>query len=430
MDKALQQIKSNQILSLLTYPPYLFFSISVFSSQVAFNALNAILIFLVFYLTSSSFAVAILLFAVLIPQIFISFFGGVMADNFNKKTILIIGNLLRAVVILMLFFNYRSLYLVYFVTFLISAITQLYVPAEAPMIPSLVNKDKLVAANSIFGISLFGSILIGYVLAGPAIQTIGRGNIFAVVSFAFFVAALFAALIPNSGIEDHIKREEIAIKSVAREFSKSFSLIKKTKIVGEAFFLLICSQVIIFILATLLPDYAKSILDTKPEDLSLVLFGPAAIGMVIAALATGSIFNKTSKNKLMNVGIIMSGVALFLLPFASKIFSQSIIGTINVFLPKYLKLNVFNFVLLLAFIAGFANALIFIPSQAAIQEIIPENFRAKIYGLLFALIGVFSLVPIMIAGGVADVVGVGAVFLFLGLSILLVGIWRGGWLKR
>lgn len=392
--------------------------------------LNAVLIFLVFYLTSSNFAVAILLFAVLIPQIFISFFGGIIADKSNKKTILVIGNFLRAVVILALFFNFKSLYLVYIVTFLISAITQFYVPAEAPMIPSLIDKNRLVAANSIFGISLFGSILIGYVLAGPAIQTLGRGNIFMVISVVFFLAALFAALIPTKYILNTDHDKKVIKLSIANEFSKSFDLLKKTKIVGEAFFLLICSQIIIFILATLLPGYAKSILDTKPEDLSLILFGPAAVGMVIAALAIGSVFNKTPKNKLMNVGIVMSGLALFLLPFTSRIFSQHIVGTINIFLPKFAKLNVFNFVLLLAFIAGFANALIFIPSQAAIQEIIPENFRAKIYGLLFALIGIFSLVPIMIAGGLADTVGVGAVFLFLGIAILLVGVWRGGLIKK
>ena len=86
--------------------------------------------------------------------------------------------------------------------------------------------------------------------------------------------------------------------------------------------------------------------------------------------------------------------------------------------------DIFNFVLVLAFFAGFANALIFIPSQALIQGNVPQDFRSKIYGLLFALIGVFSLVPILIAGGVADLLGVGAVLAIIGVTILFIGLFR------
>lgn len=385
--------------------------------------LNVVLIFLVFYLTSSNFAVAILLFAVLLPQIVLSFFGGVVADTANRKNILVIGNLARAIVLLILFFNFKTVYLVYFVTLLISGITQFYVPAEAPLIPLLVPKDKLVAANSIFGISLFGSILIGYVAAGPAISLFGRANTLIGLSIVFLLATFFAVLIPQKKIKSMTKNIETAQikRSVIEELRESLSLLKRTGGVGDAFFLLIFSQVIIFILATLIPGYAKSILQIPAEDLSTMIFAPAAVGMVVAGLFLSGIFGAAPKKKLMSIGVFMSGIVLFLLPFTSRIISGVMLKTLNSILPQALNLNVFNFVLLLAFFAGFANALIFIPSQAMIQETVPEDFRSKIYGLLFALIGLFSLIPIMLAGAVADVVGVGAVLLLLGTGIIIIG---------
>lgn len=425
MKQIYKRVLSNQILELLLYPPYLYFSLSVFFSQIGFNMLNIVLIFLIFYLTSSNFAVSVLLFAILIPQIFLSFIGGVVADMGDKKKILVFGNILRAAILILLFFNFKSIALIYIVTFFVSIVTQFYVPAESPLIPSLVKREKLVAANSIFGIGLFGSILIGYVLAGPAVNAMGRPGVFIFLALMFLVASFFAFLIPDKKIKSKtasVNAQSIR-KSIVEELRDSYELIRKTKKVGDAFFLLIFSQIIIFILATLIPGYAKNILQIPAEDLSIILFAPAALGMVLSAGFIGSVFMKSSKERLMNNGVLLSGLVLILLPFTSRIFSQGIIKNINSIAPL-LNLNIFNFVLLLAFLAGFANALIFIPSQAIIQEVIPQDFRSKIYGLLFALIGIFSLLPIMIAGGVADVIGVGAVLLSIGIGIMLIGLVR------
>lgn len=403
------KLAQNQILELLSTPTYLSFVLSVFFSQIAFNMLTVVLIFLIFYLTSSNFAVALLLFTILVPQITLSFLGGVMADQGDKKMILIFGNFLRALALIVLFFNWHSRILVYIVAFVISSITQFYVPAEAPLIPTLVARDKLVAANSIFGISLFGSVLIGYVLAGPFISALGRSNVFLLLAGIFVLAGVCAIFILQ-------KKTAVASiqakKSIGEEFKNSLSLLAKTRRVVDAFFLLIFSQIIIFILATLIPGYAKNILQVPAEDISLILFAPAALGMVVAGLLMGSISSRISSFKLTNIGIYTSGCVLLLLPFTSRILSRGIITSAS------------DFVLVLAIAAGVANALIFIPSQAAIQEIIPEDFRSKIYGLLFTLIGLFSLLPIMIAGGVADVVGVGAVLFVLGVLIIILGIVR------
>src|SRR3989344_3207985 len=322
MEKINKKIASNHFIRLLSDSSYLSFSLSVFLSQIAANTLTIVLIFLIFHITSSNFSVSILLFSILIPQIFISFLGGIMADIYNKKTIIIAGNVLRALALLIIFFNYKNTLVIYSTAFLISSITQFYVPAESSLIPTLVKREMLVAANSIFGVSFFGSILIGYVFAGPAITIFGRANVFLLLAGIFIIAALCAIFIQTKKIKnfaEKIMSPSYVKKSISQEFKESFLLLKKNGKVKDAFFLLIFSQIIIFILATLIPGYAKNILQIPAEDVSVILFAPAAIGMVIAAFLLGSILNKYPKRRLMSIGIFISGAVLMLFPATSKL---------------------------------------------------------------------------------------------------------------
>lgn len=410
----------------LLHPPFFFFILSVMFTQMAINMMNVVCIFLVYYLTSSNFLVSVLILTFLIPQILLSFVGGVIADLRNKKIILFYGNLLRAVFFMLLFFNHTSVPLIYFVSFCVSIITQFYIPAETPMIPKLSRKSDLTIANSIFGIALFGSILVGYILAGPAINALGRSQVFVFISTLFVFAAFFIFLIPVKFFQAaHLIESVAQVKySVIHELKRTYELIRyKSKAAGP-FVLLTFSQVIILVLANMIPGYASTIIEVKAEDLSLLIFGPAALGMMISSFMVGGVWKKTKKDYLMTAGLIASGIVLCLFPLTSKIVTRQIVYSLNAYLPRLFDITAIHFAVFLAFIAGFANALIFIPGQTLIHERIPENYRSKVFGLLFGMIGLFSLVPILLTGGLADILGVGRVLAIIGIVIITVGIFR------
>lgn len=425
MKNLIGYISSHDFTLLLRDRPYMSFLLSVIFSQVAFNMMNVVLIFLVYNLTSSNFLVSVILFISLLPQVFLSFIGGIIADSKNKKYILIWGNLGRAMCILLLFFFSNVLGVIYVAALLISIVTQFYIPAETPIIPKLIPEKLLIAANSLFGLALFGSILIGYVLAGPALTALGNSFVFLLLACLFGAAGLFAHFIPKEALREtvsvplkkHVTEQvEESIKSYLKE---TYRLVRNTADVGPSFILLIVSQVVIMILAIIIPGYAKDILHINVENVSLLLFAPAALGMVFSALIVGTIFKETNRNKLMNFGVILSAIVLLLLPAMSRVTSREFVVSANELLPHLIRIDTLNMVTLLAFLAGVGNAFIFIPAQTTIQEKIPENFRSKIYGLLFALIGLFSLVPIILVGGLADVIGVNSVLIIIGALILI-----------
>ena len=113
---------------------------------------NTIAVFvLVIDLTGSELALggilALRMLAFAVPQPF----TGMLADMYNRKKIMIIGNLLSALVALGLIFvnDSNQLILLYILVFLLMALHALVVPAERAALPNLVKENELLTANAI-----------------------------------------------------------------------------------------------------------------------------------------------------------------------------------------------------------------------------------------------------------------------------------------
>lgn len=431
MIRTIRKVFSLESFSVLVFPQFLFFILSVVFSQIAISMLTLVLIFWVFHLTYSNLSVSILVLSLVIPQIFLSFIGGVVGDLRNKKSILFYGNILRAIFLVFLFFGHRKLAPIYFVTFLLSIVTQFYVPSETPVIPGLIRPKYLSQANSVFGIALFGSVLIGYVLAGPAMGVFGKSFVFFMLSALFLLAGFFIKLIPDryivrkndKGIADF--EDGFFSNSIKDELKDTLVFLKNTKPIGSAFFLLIFSQVILLVLVVIVPGWAKTILQVPSADLSLILFAPAAVGTILASFFAGGFLKDRNKEKLMTLGLFLAGVSILFLPYMNNFGSKSFVFVLNSFIPgRILDVTFGHLTITLAFLIGFSYALIFVPAQTILQQHVSEPFRAKMYGLIFSLIGIVSLLPVVISGGIADAFGVGKVLIGMGVLIIMVSLIR------
>ena len=406
-------LQTNNLLSVLFRPQFLIFSLSVVCSQVAVNMLNIVLIVLTYKLTHSSFAVSILIMTFLLPQVLFSFLGGIIADAKNKRKILLFGNIARALVLVVFFFVKDTLVFVYIFGLAIAMITQFYIPAETPLIPYLVKKQQLLSANAIFGVCLFGSILVGYVAAGPATRLFGISGVFLFIAALFVLAFLCILAMPKIDTKTEKLRTEKTLFGnlirlyllVGTEFKICISVIKQNYEVLSSLIFLALSQVIILVLATIIPDYAQKTLGVGTEDISLIIFAPAALGMILSSILIGGKLARIRRGVIINIGIFLSVIILMF--FAS------------IDLQKYF--NVLYATIIVSFIAGIANACIFIPTQTIVQSNVEEKYLSKIYGLLFATIGVMAFLPIILAGVFADVLGVRAVLIGIALLLLLIG---------
>jgi MFS family permease len=393
-------------------------------TQIATNLFYFFLILIVYKQTQSNTAVSLAVISFTVPAILFGSIAGVFVDRWNKKYVLIITNLLRALLLILLAFYLNNLYVIYFVSFIVALLTQFFIPAESPMIPLVVRAKNLLSANALFGMGIFGSILIAYVLSGPLILWIGPIRTLLVLALLLIIGALFISFVKVTYGKQKLPRELPNQSNIVKDIKHTLLLISRTREVSHSLFLIALSQVLILILATIAPGYANQVLGINVEEFPVLFVAPAAVGMMIGAIILVNVFHSHPKEKVITAGVLLSGLAMLCLPFGSRVASRDFVQTLNIYLPHIFDITILHIMAVLAFILGIANSLVFVPANTLIQEKATDEFRGKIYGFLNAIIGAVSLLPILIVGGLSDIIGVAWVIGGIGICLLIFGFIR------
>jgi MFS family permease len=413
----------NHIFRALTERSFLYLWIGEVFTQIAANLFNFFLILVVFERTHSNTAVSGIVISFTLPAIIFGIFAGAYVDRWNKKYVLIISNLLRVLLFIILAFSLRNVFVIYIVSFLCAIITQFFIPAETPMLPLVVKKENLYSANALFGMAIYGSMLLAYMISGPLLIFLKPRGTTLLLAALMLIGAIFISIMKL----EHVKKESevtVAEPNIFAELKHTLKLISHTKAVSHSLFLLALSQILILIVATIAPGYATSVLKLHLETFLLLFVTPAAIGIVVGAVVLINYFHSHPKNKLITVGIFLAGLSMLALPFGNRVASRDFIHTINAYLPHFFQIDILHIITVLAFILGFADALVFVPANTILQETTSEEFRGKIYGFLNTLVGILSFIPIIAVGGLSDLIGVGNVIIWIGISLLFLGIIR------
>ena len=401
--------------------------------QLSYNALNFALILWVFHLTNSNTAVSFLLVATYFPPIIFGLFAGILTDLTDRKKMIMWINLLLAVCFFLLIPFKTSYVAILIITFIINSLAQFYTPAESSAIPIIVPKKQLLSANALFSITLFGCFLIGFGLAGPLINILGIDYLFTLggvlLTIAFFMSFLFPPIV-NSNPQEGImlahaikQRDYIHMYNFARrQIRETVAVIKGKLSVSSALLILAGIQVVIGILAVILPAFSEFELHIRKEDISQIAIIPLGIGMVIGGFLVGKFGKGFAKRTIVSRAILFAGTLLFSLG------ASPLVTPIIEHFPKNLPRPYFDqpslaiVIVLGSFLLGLAMVSIVVPSQTVLQENTDENLRGKIYAVLGVLNAALTIIPVVLAGVIADLVGTRPIFLLMGGTIGLIGL--------
>lgn len=406
------------ILRVLSERSFLFLWIGEIFTQVSTHLFNFFLILIVFKLTESNTAVSIAVLSFTVPAILFGTVAGAYVDRWDKKKVLVITTVLRALLLILLAFFLDNLYMIYFISFVFNVLVQFFIPAESPMIPLLVKEKYLLGANALFGLAIFGSMLVAYVLSGPLLLILEPFYMALLLGVMLLLAVFFIGLIKPVHHKPKPEKKEDQDLNIFRDIKNTIKLMSETSAVFRSLFLLALSQILILTLATVAPGYASQVLNVSVEEFPVVFIAPAALGMVAGALIIASFLRKRNKERMITTGVFLSGIAMLLLPFGSRFANRDFVQLLNNYIPD---ITAFHITFFLAFLLGLANSLVFVPANTILQEKTSEEFRGKIYGFLSTAIGLLSLLPIILVGGFADLIGVGAVIIGLGVSLIVLG---------
>ncbi len=394
------------------------------ASQLAVNTLLFVLALQLYQITGTNTAVSGLFLAYGIPALLFGLVAGTAVDHLDKRRILIYCDFLRAVLAFLLFFLSGNIVLVYLVTFVNALFTQFYVPAEAPLIPGLVPEPLLVPANSLFSFTFYSSLALGSMFAGPLLRLFGHQWVFVAVSALFAAAVWFESRIPSMAVGTLSVRSVLfyelshIVTRMWEKLSDGIRYVTKSKILLESLLLLTGTQIILLMLGTLGPGFADRVMDIDIRDSSLLIIGPTVLGILAGTVWVGTIGYRFRNRTLINTGVTAAGASLLLVSLFLRL--TRITGLAAFFTPA----SRFVVSSALFFCLGAANSLLDVPANSTLQEEAKGSMRGRVYGILTAAVGGVGILPVLLGGILADVIGVGKVTFALGALVFVYGIAR------
>jgi MFS family permease len=167
--------------------------------MLADQAFLVALTWLVLQVAGSGAELGAVLAVASVPGTILTPLGGVMTDRFSPAPVMIFASagraLLLALLAALILVDATRLWHVYVLAAGLSALDALYYPASMSIIPTLVDRERLGAANALAqGVEQVSSIF-GPALAGALLALLGLGASFGVNALLFLVAtAMFAAV--------------------------------------------------------------------------------------------------------------------------------------------------------------------------------------------------------------------------------------------
>ena len=401
-------------------------------SQTAANAVTSALIILVAEITHSNTSSSFLIMLAIIPAVLFGIGAGVLVDRTDRRFVLVVTNALRGVAVTPLLVAGTSLTAAYLVNFLVAAVTIFFVPAESATIPGIVRKRDLLVANSLFTFTFNGSFLLGFIILAPiAVSLYGFEFLWIVIALMFGIASLLCATLPPSPPPQkaaHLITAELAERAVTETrqgISEAFHYLRATPLVTWAMVYIALTYTLIAIAGALAPGFVREVLRLGERNV-VVLVAPAGVGVVVGLGVLNAIGHRLTRPHLIGTGLVVVGVALLVLaaarPFA-EVFASRLGGVLGEALPFFVGM-----VSVTAFVFGMAYAFITVPAMTLLQEQLRDDIRGRVFGVLNVLVSIFSLLPLIFVGPIADVWGVAPVFVLA--AIVVFGVWLGGRKER
>jgi MFS family permease len=415
-------------MAVLQNRPFLLLWLAQLSTQVGGNTVIYGLTILIRELTHSNTAVSVLFLSFLVPAIVFSAIAGVFVDRVDKRHMLIVTNVLRGLAFLAIVLVGNNLLLLYTLMVLVATITTFFGPAEASMIPYLVPRPQLVAANGFFTLTSNVAFALGFALVGPFLIALANPQaLVAIVAAMYFVAAAFCWTLPSDPpVEDGaetagqaVADAERAVETMLGELGEGMAYIRDHRGVRWTLSFLGITGALIGILGVLGVGFAETTLALGEKDFVVVVL-PLGLGIVTGIVGLNYFGRLAPRRRAIEVGMISLGILVALLSVAGPIshFLENNVGA--QFREASRVVSVLSLVIVIAYLIGCSYAVVAISAQTQLQEDLPEEVRGRVFGVLNMLVSISSLAPILVVGFIADIVQPEGVILVAGI---VTGLW-------
>lgn len=350
---------------------------------------------LVYRVTGSAFSVGLMLIATSGPTVLIGLVAGVFVDRYDRKRIMLISDVLRAVLIflipLLIPLNINWLYVIVALT---SAITQFFDSAHASVLPEVTSDKELSAANALMTVSSVGSMTLGFAAAGLIATGYDIDWAFYLNALTFLLSGLLTLFTYVPSLPDV---ENTSIRAIGQNLRAGLQTVGATPILRSLFIVGGPIYLIFGLQNTLILPF--SVRELQATDFHFGLQQAAET----VGIAVGSLFMARLADR------IREGQWL-----ALSFLGLAVIGVL------YSLSAVVSSAILLMGISGFVNAPSYIGRQLVIQRATPREMRGRVNSAFFVVRDLMYVIGMALAG-LADVFNVRMLFLISSIAMLAAG---------
>jgi MFS family permease len=335
---------------------------------------------LVYSLTKSPFYLGLVAACGTLPILLFTLAGGIVADRFRKRNLLLITQGLSIIPALALGIltdiQVITVWQVAVFAAVLGTVNAFDVPARQSFIVEMVGKGSLTNAIALNSAAFHGARMIGPVIAGIAIASVGLPACFYLNAFSFLAVIIALSKISVQG--------EVNAKSngMMKDLLDGLQYIRSQSTIFQVIMLIAVFSLFGMPFITLLPVFAAEIFQKGPEGFGIMV-GATGAGALLSALFLAFRDDIEDKTKFMTFSALCFSVLLFIFSLM-----QSFLMAVGI----------------LIFIGG-SLVSFFAVANSYIQLTVPDNLRGRamsVYTFVF-----LGTAPIgnSIIGAAANVLG-------------------------
>lgn len=381
----------------LRNPRYLLYFSSTLFHQASQNMQEMSRSLLVYRLTGTATTIGIMSLSGAVPHIFMSLFGGVAADRFQKKYILIVGMSLFGLVSLGVgvslttgILNPGTWWLLIISSVMQSSLMGLIVPARTSLVREIVGSENLMNAIALNQIGMGGLRMMAPAIAGFIIEFFGFEAVFYMMAGFYVMSAITISFLP--------KTRKIAAtgKHAVAELTEGLRYLRGQRTLLFLLVLTLFSVLFSMPFQQMMPVFVDDVLKVGARGMGILL-SLSGVGAISVSFILASLPNR-KRGLLMLIGIVTLGVALM-------VFSFSRIWTLS---------------LLMMVIVGMGQTLRGTLTNTLVQTHSADEYRGRVMGI-YDMEMAFTSLATFTAAMVTDAFGVQWAIGGLALLLIMVG---------
>ncbi|MDB5035257.1 MAG: permease of the major facilitator superfamily [Chlorobi bacterium] len=369
------------IVRALRYPNYRLFFGGQLISLIGTWMQSVAESWLIYRLTGSSVLLGMVGFAGQIPVFLLAPIGGIVADRFNRRSIIIVTQICSMILALayaaITLLGVVQVWHIFVLAALLGIVNAFDIPARQSFVVEMVGKEDLINAIALNSSMFNGARIVGPAVAGILVAMVGEGWCF-LINGTSYIAVIAGLLMMKFIPRERARTTATPLDNII----EGFRFVWQTRPIRALMILLGATSLVAMPYAVLMPVYVDKILKGGASDLGL-LMGASGVGALLGALMLAARRGVKGLGNWLVYGTAVFGISIILFAMSREFWAAALS-----LVP-----------------AGFAMMVAMASSNTLVQVMVPDNLRGRVMAVYSMMFMGMAPLGALLAGVLANHLG-------------------------